>query len=86
MKKMLVFACIAAFVAISTNAGVDQDYKGLVGDWKFEVPSAPYGYEKGMLSFFEKDNKLEGKVEFGESYKRGSHLSIIRRQRISLLN
>jgi hypothetical protein len=51
-----------------------------------EEPSAPYGYEKGMLSFFEKDNKLEGKVEFGESYKRGSHLSIIRRQRISLLN
>jgi hypothetical protein len=69
MKKMLVFACIAAFVAISTNAGVDQDYKGLVGEWKFEVPSAPYGYEKGMLSFFEKDNKLEGEVKFGEGNK-----------------
>ena len=69
MKKMLVFAFIAAFVAISTNAGIDQDYKGLVGEWKFEVPSAPYGYEKGMLYFFEKDNKLEGKVEFGDSYK-----------------
>lgn len=69
MKKMLVFACIAAFVAISTNAGIDQDYKGLVGEWKFEVPSAPYGYEKGMLSFFEKDNKLEGEVKFGEGNK-----------------
>jgi hypothetical protein len=69
MKKTWIFACIAAFVAISTNAGVDQDDKGLVGEWKFEVPSAPYGYEKGTLYFFEKDNKLEGEVEFGESYK-----------------
>lgn len=54
MKKMLFFAFIAVFVAISTNAGIDQDYKGLVGEWKFEVSSAPYGYEKGMLYFFEK--------------------------------
>ena len=69
MKKTWIFACIAAFVAISTNAGVDQDDKGLVGEWKFEVSSAPYGYEKGTLYFFEKDNKLEGEVEFGESYK-----------------
>jgi hypothetical protein len=69
MKKTWIFACIAVFVAISTNAGVDQDDKGLVGEWKFEVPSAPYGYEKGTLYFFEKDNKLEGEVEFGESYK-----------------
>ena len=29
----------------------------------------PYGYEKGMLYFFEKDNKLEGKVKFGEGNK-----------------
>lgn len=69
MKKMLFFAFIAVFVAISTNAGIDQDYKGLVGEWKFEVSSAPYGYEKGMLYFFEKDNKLEGKVKFGEGNK-----------------
>ena len=51
MKKTWIFACIAAFVAISTNAGVDQDDKGLVGEWKFEVPSAPYGYEKGRCIF-----------------------------------
>ena len=69
MKKMLFFAFIAVFVAISTNAGIDQDYKGLVGEWKFEVSSAPYGYEKGMLYFFEKDNNLEGKVKFGEGNK-----------------
>ena len=69
MKKTWIFACIAAFVAISTNAGVDQDDKGLVGEWKFEVSSAPYGYEKGTLYFFEKDNKLEGEVEFGEGNK-----------------
>jgi hypothetical protein len=69
MKKTWIFACIAAFVAISTNAGMDQDYKGLVGEWKFEVPTAPYGYEKGMLYFFEKDNKLEGEVNFGDNYK-----------------
>ena len=60
MKKMLVFACIAAFVAISTNAGIDQDYKSLVGEWKFEVPSAPYGYEKGMLYFLKKTISWKG--------------------------
>ena len=55
---MLVFAyrCVCCHFH---KCGYDQDYKGLVGEWKFEVPSAPYGYEKGML-YFEKDNKLEG--------------------------
>jgi len=69
MKKMLFFAFIAVFVAISTNAGIDQDYKGLVGEWKFEVSSAPYGYEKGCCIFLKKTINWKGKLNLEKAIR-----------------
>lgn len=69
MKKMMIFAFLLALIAGSANALPAQANKDLVGEWKYEVPTAPYGYEKGSLTFTEKDGKLVGEVKFADGYK-----------------
>ncbi len=60
MKKLIIFTFMLAIVAGSFNASAKVRHKDIVGDWKYEVPTAPYGFEKGTLSFSEKDGKLAG--------------------------
>ena len=69
MKKLLIFAFLVAIVAGTVNAGVATSNKDVTGEWKYEVPSAPYGYEKGTLVINEKEGKLVGEVKFEDGYK-----------------
>ena len=69
MKKLLVFAFLVAIFAGNVNAAVSQANSDVVGEWKYEVPSAPYGYEAGTLVIAEKDGKLTGQVKFEDGYK-----------------
>ncbi len=69
MKKLLVFALLVAMVAGTVNAAVATGNADVVGEWKYEVPTAPYGYEAGTLVFTEKEGKLGGEVKFADGYK-----------------
>ena len=69
MKKLLVFAFLVAIVAGTVNASVATGNKDVVGEWKYEVPTAPYGYEAGTLVINEKEGKLTGQVKFEDGYK-----------------
>lgn len=69
MKKLMTLAFLFAIVIGSVNLASAQGKKELVGSWKYEVPSAPYGYEKGTLVFAEKEDKLVGEVKFADGYK-----------------
>ena len=69
MKKFMILALFVAIVTGGLNAAVSQASKEVVGNWKYEVPSAPYGYEKGTLVFSEKEGKLVGEVKFADGYK-----------------
>jgi len=69
MKKLLVFAFLIAIVAGTVNAAVGAGNNDVIGEWKYEVPSAPYGYEKGTLVINEKEGKLAGHVKFEDGYK-----------------
>ena len=69
MKKLLVFAFLVAIVAGTVNASVATGNKEVVGEWKYEVPTAPYGYEAGTLVINEKEGKLAGQVKFEDGYK-----------------
>ncbi len=69
MKKFLILTLVAALVAVTLSAMVSTGNKDVVGKWKYEVPSAPYGYEKGVLNFSEKENELAGEVKFNDGYK-----------------
>jgi hypothetical protein len=70
MKKligsMLLLLMIILFVTPQLQAEVKN--KPLLGEWKYEVSDAPYGYEKGSLIFSEKDGNTICviKVEAGE--------------------
>lgn len=69
MKKLLIIALFFATVTGTLQAAVSQANKDVVGEWNYEVPTAPYGYEKGVLSITEKKGQLAGEVKFADGYK-----------------
>ena len=69
MKKLMILTFLFVIVIGSVNVASAQGKKELVGSWKYEVPTAPYGYEKGTLVFTEKEGKLVGEVKFADGYK-----------------
>jgi len=69
MKKLMILTFLFVIVIGSVNVASAQGKQELVGSWKYEVPSAPYGYEKGTLVFAEKEGKLVGEVKFADGYK-----------------
>ncbi|MCG6189271.1 hypothetical protein [Maribellus maritimus] len=68
MKKLLIFTLLVAFAA-TLNAATQTRKKDILGKWKYEVASAPYGYEKGTLVFSEKEGELAGEVQFIDGSK-----------------
>lgn len=69
MKKVMMMMFLFAFCLAGTNAAPSKANEELIGDWKYEVTNAPYGYEKGTLTFAEKNGKLTGEVKFADGYK-----------------
>ena len=68
MKKLLILTLLVAFAA-TLNAVPKSSKNDLLGKWKYEVSSAPYGYEKGTLVFNEKKGELAGEVQFNDGSK-----------------
>ncbi|RIH66226.1 hypothetical protein D1164_04755 [Mariniphaga sediminis] len=68
MKSFLVLVFFAAFT-MTVNAAMVQNNNDVVGEWKYDVKSAPYGYEKGTLTFSENEKQLSGEVKFADGYK-----------------
>jgi hypothetical protein len=69
MKKLLTLAFLVAIFAGTVNAAVAGNNSKVIGEWKYEAPAAPYGYEKGTLIISEKEGKLAGQVKFEDGYK-----------------
>jgi hypothetical protein len=69
MKKLLTVMLLALFATTVfqiTAAPVNDD---LLGEWKFESPNAPYGYNKGSIIILEKENVLAGEIKFADGTK-----------------
>ena len=69
MKKVVILTLLVAMFAGVVNAAVSQSNKSIIGEWKYEAPAAPYGYEKGSLIITEKEGELAGQVKFEDGYK-----------------
>ena len=69
MKKLFFIILLSAIITGTIQAAVSEGNKDVVGEWKYEVPTAPYGYEKGVLAITEKDGKLAGEAKFSDGYK-----------------
>lgn len=69
MKNLFVAMMLSALLIGSAGATNSGGKSEVVGEWKYEVPTAPYGYEKGTLIFNEKDGALTGEVKFADGSK-----------------
>ncbi len=69
MKNLLFFLILFSIATSTIGAATSQDLDDVVGNWKYEVPSAPYGYDKGNLIIEKKDDELAGEVVFADGYK-----------------
>ncbi len=69
MKKFLLFLFVTTLFVGSLSADNKNSESGLIGEWKFECPSAPYGYTAGSIFVLKKEGKLEGYVKFSDGYK-----------------
>jgi hypothetical protein len=69
MKKLLFVLLLAISLPGMLNAITTSSKKDVIGEWKFEAPSAPYGYEKGTVLISEKEGNLVGEIKFEDGYK-----------------
>lgn len=66
MRKIIL---LSAFFVLTFGFNlIAQNKASVVGNWKYEVPQAPYGYEKGNINFSEKENVLSGDLVFNSGY------------------
>jgi hypothetical protein len=69
MKKVIVMAFLFALVFGTVNVVVAKGNKDVTGEWKWEVPAAASGYQKGVLALNEKEGKLTGQAIYADGYK-----------------
>jgi hypothetical protein len=69
MKKMVVLAFLAAMFTGTIYAIPVNKSNDVLGEWKFESPHAPYGYNKGSIIISEKEGVLAGEIKFTDGTK-----------------
>lgn len=62
----MLLTIFATTVFQITAAPVNDD---LLGEWKFESPNAPYGYNKGSFVISEREGILAGEIKFADGTK-----------------
>lgn len=67
MKKNVRFlVCTLLCMLMSAGLYAQQDVKKeseITGKWTYEAPTAPYGYNQGMIDIQNKDGKLSAKLD-----------------------
>ncbi len=69
MKKLIILSLLSIFVLGASQTITAKNDKNILGEWKFNCPDAPYGYNKGTIIVSEKDGALAGEVKFADGYK-----------------
>ncbi len=70
MKKLISFAMLLIFSISLINAQATKTKKDPAGDWKFEAPSAPEGYNTGKITIGFAEKKYTAVITMtGSDYK-----------------
>ncbi|WP_340113993.1 hypothetical protein [Maribellus mangrovi] len=69
MKKLIGLSLLFVLIGTACLARNSNESDELLGKWKYQVESAPYGYEAGTLVFSASEGKLLGKVLLAENNK-----------------
>lgn len=67
MKRLFVLTLFTLLVG--TIIQVTAQEKKIIGDWKYQVSSAPYGYESGTITFSKDEANLKGAIKFYGGYE-----------------
>ena len=67
MKRVLNIVVLLLVAAFLCHAHA-QNNKSVLGEWKYTVSDAPYGYDRGVVVISEKDKALLGEVKFDSGY------------------
>jgi hypothetical protein len=69
MKKLFALLFLVAMFSGTIFAISGEKSSDLIGDWKFESPHAPDGYNKGSIIIMEKEGVLAGEIKFADGTK-----------------
>lgn len=69
MKKVFVLAFLVSMFSGTILAFSGEKSGDIIGDWKFESPHAPDGYNKGSIIILEKEGVLAGEIKFADGTK-----------------
>lgn len=69
MKKLILLVFMFGIISGMVNGATSQGNQNVVGEWKYEVPTAPYGYQKGMITIAQNNGTLTGVVKFESGNK-----------------
>ncbi len=69
MKKLFTLAFLITLLSGSVFSSNYSKSDDILGEWKYEVDAAPYGYEAGTLVFYMTEGKLLGKVLLNQNDK-----------------
>lgn len=68
MRRTFLTLTFIFFAMASFNV-VAQNKNALIGNWKYQVSQAPYGYESGAITFSVEKEKLAGTINFNSGYQ-----------------
>ncbi len=69
MMKRTVFFMALLLAAVYLQAMAPAKKKDFIGEWKFDVSNAPYGYQQGTIFIVEKEGALTGEIKFADGEK-----------------
>src|SRR6056300_436347 len=68
MNRIISSAAVVMLLFVSMSFNVDEfafGVKKFVGDWEYEAPNAPYGYQNGLISLTKEKKVLKGTISIG---------------------
>jgi hypothetical protein len=69
MNKQLLLVLTGIFFSFQIYAMAPATKKDFMGEWKFNIQNAPYGYQQGTIFIGENNNTLTGEVRFSDGNK-----------------
>jgi len=64
MKKLIILSFFLLMAAAMATASSILKIQDVIGEWKYEVMTAPNGYQKGVIEITENKSVLGGVVKF----------------------
>ena len=78
MRKILLTLTLIFIAGAGFNVAA-QNKNALIGNWEYQVPQAPYGYESGAITFSAEKETLAGVINFKSGYR-------VRLQQVAMSN